>query len=187
MQEYDKLNTIAEELISYYTEKKKLSNLNFKYISNPKYEKYFRQAAQICFDFGVNPSVYVDTVFMHLGDNKHYFSPMCLQSDKAKDLFSSNKNVNYFKPVITRVDLSYEEIWGQQKDLANRLLRTGRNLEDILLDASNKFYAWFRILITADRNQKIINEYKEIALKEMDLKLRDFITTAGLDIQRIIG
>lgn len=185
MHSTEKINETEESLIRYYEDKKRLTNPNYKYNSNPTYKKCFSEAAIFCLDLGVNPSLFIEEAYKLLGNNKHYFNPTCLGSEKIKNKFiNKDPSVNYTPP-ISRVDLTYDEIWEQQKDLASRLLRTGRNVEDILLDSSNKFYAWFRILVTADRNEKIIFEYKNIALKELDERLETFVLKAGLDLNRI--
>jgi hypothetical protein len=176
---------IIKQLVCFYEEKKRLLNKDYKYLSTQKYDEYFSKAADICLQTEVHPGVYIDTIFNSLGAHKHFFSPAHLQTDKAKETLSKTDDLSSYNPVVTRSNLSYDKVWDQQKDLVDRLLRAGLNLEDILLDPGNKLYAWFRILSTSDKNLKILDRYKEIAIRELNERLIEFIKKAGLDLLRI--
>ena len=87
--------------------------------------------------------------------------------------------------LVTSETLSFERVWDQQKALLLNQVEQGRKMEDILLDSSMKFFAWFRILATTTRLPSVAKKYKKTAKLELTGRLREFIEERQLDIGRI--
>jgi hypothetical protein len=92
-----------------------------------------------------------------------------------------------YRVEITNATLSLEDVWKYQHELAMRYIKRGETTHSVLMDSSLKFFAWYRILSTPERDMEIIKKYKHIARKEMTNALREFIESEGLDIDRILA
>jgi hypothetical protein len=142
----------------------------------------------MCIDLGVSPDMFVQTIYDNLtGKAKDEFRVDCLQGKGARALFErlQASGDDSYKVEITNFTEDYERIWAQQYDLVQRYLKTGDTIKAILMDSSLKFFAWFRILSTPDRDPEIIKKYKHIAKLELTQKLQEFIHQENLDITRL--
>ena len=176
-----------DDIVFFYTEKKRLTNKNFKYIDTPSNQNYMKLGAVLCEELKLHPGVFVQTIYDNMGDAKAFFSPKHLQGKNVKKLFESKDNgLDSYRVEITNATLEYEDIWKYQHELAMLYIKNGEAPESVLLDSSLKFFAWFRILATPDKYPAIIKKYKHIAKKEMNPRLLAFAKAEGLDIERIL-
>ena len=178
---------LVEELIYYFTEKKRLSRKDYSYISTIKWDKYFEEAAKLCKKHNLPASLYIQKMYDRMESKKEFFSPEHIRGGnvaKFLDLLG-RENLSTYVVEITNDSIDYADLWSQQNDLAMRYIRRGESVESVLLDSSLKFFGWYRILSTARPYPSIIEKYSDIARKEMNPRLRAFALQENLDLSRI--
>jgi len=178
---------LVEDLIFYYTEKKRLSVRTFTYIATPANDGYIRKAAALCAEFELDAATYVQVMYERMGSKKEYFAPKYMQGEKARYyLKDEQENYTDLKVEITNANLDPVDIWRHQHELAMLYIRRGESVESVLMDSSLKFFGWFRILATPNRYEPIISKYKHIAKKELTSRLKDFMKNEKLDTDRLL-
>jgi hypothetical protein len=185
----DHLNKLFEEIVYHYEQKRRLHTRAYVYLSSDRNDKYLQDAAKFCADNNVSPAVYVDKLYDNFGGKKAFFGPKNLQAKTAKKHFDKYREIeeDFFKVELNNNNLDYDKVWQQQLDLATDYLQYGYKIEDILKDAKLKFFAWFRVLATTEKNQDIIHEYIHIAKKELNPRLLAYLKqNKELDIGRIL-
>lgn len=180
---------LVEDLKYYYIDKKRLLNKNATFIETKKNQDYMEAAAKICDELNMTAAAYIQFMYDKMGDLKAYFSPQHLQGDNAKKALRDKreKEENSYQVEIDNSTIPYDLLWTQQNELARRYMKIGYTAEDILMDASLKFFAWYRILSTTDANSEVIRKYKSIANKELTPRLIEFIKEHNLELSRITG
>jgi hypothetical protein len=181
--------SIVEDLIHHYTIKRRITQSKYRYISTIETDKHIAEAALLCSKYRITPDRYVCIAYDNIGGKKEYFNTSYLSGPKMRKLLETETSPaaeGEYKVELTRANLSYMEIWEQQLDLASRLMRSGESLTSILMDPALKFYAWFRIMCTPDRIPDVVQRYKLIARKELNNKLKEFLTSQGMDVNRIL-
>jgi hypothetical protein len=176
-----------EDLIYHFVEKKRLTKKNYEYIPTVKWGAYFREAAQLCDKYEMHPSSYIQKMYDRMEAKKEFFSPEHIRGGNVSKMLDRDKDSGEetYKVEITNATLTYDSMWQYQHELAMRYIRNGVTVEEVLMDSSLKFFAWYRILSTPSRNERVIAKYKHIARKEMTSALKDFAAQEGLDITRI--
>lgn len=176
-----------EDILGYFIEKKRLLNKQYAHIETTAAAEYLQEAAILCKQFELHPSKYVDILYDRMAKNKHYFKLSCLAGKEVKKYLTDEAaNIDVYKFEITNTTLDYADVWRQQEDLANAYTRRGESIESVLSDATIKFFGWFRILYTPQRNPDIVDRYKKIARKEVTRALKAFIISKNLDLSRIV-
>ena len=180
---------IIDDLIYYFVEKKRLSRKNYNYIPTTQWDKYFREAAVLCEKHEMTPALYVQKLYDRLGGKKEFFSPEHLRGGNVDRVLAQEKESEEttYKIEVTNSNLDLAEVWRQQNDLAMRYIRRGESAHSVLMDSSLKFFAWYRILSTPEKDTEVIKKYRHIAVKELNSNLRDFILREGLDLDRILN
>lgn len=178
---------LVEEIVHYFNEKKRLTIKGYLHKFSKADEKLFNDAALLCSKYELDPASFIEMLYERMGGKKNFFNPSCLQGT-AVDYFlkEQTSGENTYKVEITNITIDPADIWEQQMQLAQLYMRKGENIEDILMNSSLKFFAWFRILCTPNRITAVIDKYVRIARKEINQKIIDFAKSAGLDIHRII-
>lgn len=178
---------IVEDLIHYFSEKRRLTTKNYDYRPSDKWDDYFREAALLCEEYELPPSTYIQKMYERIEYKKEFFNPEQLRGIKAAAFLKNLKDQEHtsFKVEITNASLDYAELWEHQENLAKRLLLPKETYEDLMLDSSLKFFGWFRVLSPTQSSSKIIEKYAHIARKEMNQTLKDFLVQKGLDLDRI--
>lgn len=187
--EEDNIQKTVEELVYYYEQKKRLHTKSYAYLSSEKNDKYFRDAAEYCIKNHVSPGSYISAVYDNFTGKKAFFGPKNIQSSVAEKHF---KNLladggDFYTPELNNHNLDYDKLWNQQLDMARDYMSFGLKIEDILKDPKLKFFAWFRILATTQRNEEIIREYIHIAKKELNPRLVSYLRqNTELDVNRLL-
>jgi len=179
---------LVDDLIHHYTEKKRLTNKNFRYISTVKDDAYLREAGSLCVANHLDASTYVQMMYDRMGEHKALFSPKHMQGTKVKHMLAERETSesNSTQVEINNANLAPADMWAFQHKLAMMYIRRGDTVESVLLDSSLKFFAWYRILATPNRVPEIIDKYKHIAKKEMTPRLNAFCKSENLDLERIL-
>jgi len=176
---------IFEDILGYYIEKKRLTNKKYLYIPADKYLENFAEATRICARHEMHPAKYVNVIYDNL-EKKEFFSPSHLCGAGAvKVVQKVLESGNDYKVEITNATIDYVDVWQQQRNLAMLYVKHGESVESVLMDSSLKFFAWYRILSTPEKNMEIVNKYKRIARDELNRSLTEFIKAQGLDLDRI--
>lgn len=177
-----------EDIIYYYSEKKRLKNKGYKFISSEKVDYHIREAAILCEELEMTPAQYIQLIYDNLGPKQvEHFNLQHLHGTAAEHFFRDrNKNDSYVVE-LTKENLPYEDVWGHMLELCRRQMKQGRAMEEVLLDSSLKLYGWFRILASPDPIPSVIENYKHIARLEMNNRLMDFIKESGLDVDRVLN
>jgi hypothetical protein len=178
--------SIVEDLVHYFCEKKRLTIKNYTYNPSNTWDDYFKEAAVLCADYELPPSTYIQKMYERMEPKVQFFTPEHIRGEKVEALLKSwqSQGETSYVVEITNANLDYRDLWEHQENLARRLLRPDETYEELMLDSSLKFFGWFRILSTEERNMKIIEKYRHIARKEMTQALKDFIVQNGLDLDR---
>ena len=176
---------ILEDILGYYVEKKRLTNKKYRYIPSDKYTENFIEAARLCTRHELHPAKYVNVIYDNL-EKKEFFSPAHLCGAGAvKAVQKVLEAGDNYKVEITNATIDYADVWQQQRNLAMIYVKHGESVESVLMDSSLKFFAWYRILSTPEKNMEIVNKYKRIARDELNRNLTEFIKAQGLDLDRI--
>jgi hypothetical protein len=180
---------LVEDLKYYYIDKKRLINKNATFIETKKNLDYMEEAAKICDELNMSAAAYIQFMYDKMGDLKAYFSPQHLRGDNAKKALKDKKEKeeNSYQVEVDNSTIPYDLLWEQQNELARRYMKIGYTAEDILMDASLKFFAWYRILSTTSANSEVIRKYKSVANKELTPRLIEFIKERDLELSRITG
>jgi hypothetical protein len=133
--------------------------------------------------------MYVQKMYERLGDKKHFFTPEHMRGGNVEKMLENDAASQDDKYVIeiTNNTLAPADVWKYQHELAMRYIKRGESAHSVLMDSSLKFFAWYRILSTPERDPEIIDKYKHIAKKEMTPALLEFLKQEGLDIERILS
>jgi len=180
---------IVDDLIFYYVEKKRLSVKNYNYTPLPKWDKYFEEAAILCHKYGFTPALYVQKMYDRLGEKRNFFTPEHMRGGNVEKILENEQSSqdDKYTVEITNSTLDPADVWKYQHELAMRYIKRGESVRSVLMDSSLKFFAWYRILSTPERDPEIIAKYKHIAKKEMTPVLLEFVTQEGLDVERILS
>lgn len=179
---------LIEDLVHYFSEKKRLTLKNYRHISSSKDNDHFKKAARLCKEYELDAATYVQLMYDRMGTKTEFFSPISLQGTNVAHFLEERKNDDGgYKVEITNATLDPADVWDQQKALAMVYVNNGEDSGSVMFNSSLKFFAWFRILATPNRCEPVIAKYKHIARKELTNKIIDFAKSEGLDIDRIQG
>jgi len=121
-----------------------------------------------------------------MGENKEFFGPQHLQGKNVKAAIKDMAdNLESYNVDVNNATLSYDDLWNFQHQLAMNYLHHGEDLHDILMDSSIKFFGWFRILATPERDDGVIKKYRKIAQDEVTKDFEAFAKKYNLDLSRI--
>ena len=177
---------ITDDIISCYIQKKKLGNSKYSFRVTPKANEQFTEAAKICIDYNIDPGVFVDMAYKRF-PNPELFHPKHLTGTALRQHVKENVSDAGELASDTLFSITPEEIYNYQLNMLRTQVARGLAVDEVLDEPGLKFAAWFRILMTPERNEKIINTYRKIALLELNSALREFIASKNLDIKRITG
>ena len=165
-----------EEIYAYIRE---TIQLGYIYHSSPAFDKAFLKASKFCLDHKLTPEEYAYGALYSLeGDRKSCFYPTYFGSQKA------NEGVLGYKQEKA---ISSAEIFEQQKYLLLlQTYRLGKDIHSVLMNPRLPFYAWFRILITAEPDYEVINTYSDTAREEITPELLEFLRREKFDLGRIL-
>ncbi|MEI8122645.1 MAG: hypothetical protein WCI20_11370 [bacterium] len=167
---------MVEELKAAFLDKKTIQVPNYQYISNPKYDELFNKAADICMKEDVDAFRFVQAVW-NATTNKEHFYVKTLTEAPAR---------NAAKLLAADFKTDWKKSFDQQvRVVQNYVQKSGWNFRDVLLYPDNGLYGWFRIISTAERDEKIIEEYKSIARMEMTKDLKKFLIEKKYAYERI--
>lgn len=147
------------------------------YRSSDKFLKQFDKAAAICERLGADPRVYVEAHF-------HNVDPETIYPTHLASAYSETKVRRYIEE--NRVDPE-RELDFYVRHLQS-FISAGWSVEEALNSDLLKFPAWFRVCITKEANQAIINRYAEEARDELyhNPELKTYLEEeAKLDINRL--
>lgn len=178
-----------EDLIYYFVEKKRLTLKSYNYISSNKWDQFFEEAAKLCSKYELTPAIYIQKMYDRLENKKQFFTPEHIRGKNVERFLDNERELNEdtYKVEITNATLDLADVWKYQHELAMRYIKRGESPHSVLMDSSLKFFAWYRILSTPERDPEIIKKYKHIAKKEMTSALQDFARQEGLDLDRILA
>ena len=177
---------IHERLIEAFVDKKRASRRSYKYVHSPKNTVLFNKAAILCHELQINPAEYVQIIWDRMGDKKEFFGPQHLQGEAIKHAIEEMKNsFDYYKIEINNATLPYDDLWKYQHLLASNYINHGEDIHDVLMDSSIKFFAWFRILYTPEKDDEVIKKYRKIAKQEITKDFEEFAKKYELDLRRI--
>jgi hypothetical protein len=178
---------MIDDILGYFIEKKRLLNKQYLHIEAEAAYEYLKEAAALCKQFELHPAKYVDILYERMAKHKHFFKLSCLAGKEVKKYLTDElNNIDAYKVEITNATLDYADVWRQQENLANAYTRRGEPIESVLADATIKFFGWFRILFTPQRDPEIVHRYKKIARKELNSALKAYIISKNLDLSRIV-
>jgi len=153
-----------------------------------KYETIFEEAAKWCYKERANYEVFVNAQFRP-GMNGYMMHPENLLKESARKNYLSVQEQDIQPQDDYAIQLHY---------LHGQLTKAKRKVENILMDDDIAFSAWFRILISTEPIQAVIDKYKEDARIELgltgkrsvmknppDTPLLKFIKEKQLDYKRI--
>ena len=185
---HDDQRTI-DDLVYYFVEKKRLTVKSYNCIPSAKWDQYFAEAAKLCSKYELSPAIYVQKMYDRMENKKQFFTPEHMRGGNVEKLLEDEKlsEDDTYKVEITNATLDLADVWKYQHELAMRYIKRGESVHSVLMDSSLKFFAWYRILSTPERDAEIIRKYKHIAKKEMTNALQDFARQEGLDLDRILA
>ena len=156
------------------------------YIPTPLQELDFKEALSLCKKYDLAPEDIVDLAVELLGKADVQLSTIHLRGALVKKaLVSEIVNDPKHARLVTSENLAISDVWQQQIYLLKTYTRNNESPEDVLLDASLKFYSWFRILVPETPIAALINKYRDIARRELDYKIKRYVRRIGLDLCRI--
>lgn len=143
------------------------SMINMIY-NDPSKFKTFIKASQLCEALSCDPRLYIRAQKM-FNEGEFFVNKVC--TERAEEFLQ-----RYREEVVLPNNL--DDLFSMQvRYLTNALEFTNRSLENILLDNSIQFFPWFRIIITSEPNQKVIDAYGETAKNQMNERLKAFLQT----------
>lgn len=174
------------DIIDNYISKRRLTVKNYNYRSTIKDELYFDEATVLCSSLNMHPAEYVKLCYERMGENVELFRPKHLRGE-ALDVFFKKRegDPDSYKIEVTNATLPCEDFWRYHMEVAMRQMKLGRTMEEVLLDSSIKFDAWFRILVSPKPIQSVIDKYRQAAKKELNNSLIEFAKKHKLALGRI--
>ena len=171
------MTDLAAEIKACFINRKRESpgSTRRSYSVGDQLEDVFEQAATICAKLQAHPVDYVEALFYNVDPNSVY--PQFLISSNAIKRY--NEHQAQFK-------VKYPEVFELFTSKLKRQIELGRKIEWILNCKDFDFPAWFRICITKEPIQEIIDNYKPAAKQEYSEALRNFLISKGLEYRRII-
>lgn len=173
----NKLEFIAGELRRFYIMRRQLAmGQNWFLQANSKHDVAFRKAAEICDRLGAEPEIFVIAQFAN--SDPKTFLPQFLHSEHAE------KN---YKNYVAKMTLTHEEWYKLQLEyLRDQVELIHRPVVRALMDDHLNFKPWFRVCITKEPVEELIEKYGAAALEEYtsSKSLRDFLALKKLDITR---
>jgi len=161
---------IALELKRFYEKFTKKMTL-----SVPRTMQHYEKAATICMELDATPEQYVASLVAKIGADK--LRVEFLHCAEAK---------NHYKEYMSERALSLPDIFEvQMMYLRNQLGQAKRKVEDALMDDDLKFQPWFRICITKQPIEEVLDKYCAEAVEQMTPKLKQFLIDKKLDYKRI--
>lgn len=164
------LDFIVDELWRIYQEKKP-SGLPY----NERTRNTLRKAAEICEKLDATPQQYADAIFSAIGKDKMQLAFLhCAEAKK------------HYHDFMERKSMSLSDLYDLQKMyLKVQITQAKRKVEVALMDDDLNFHPWFRICITKEPVEEIIEKYGEQAREEMNPRLKAFLEMKKLDPKRI--
>lgn len=135
-------------------------------------------------DYNMDPGVFVDMCYKRF-PNPDLFHPKHLTGTPLRQHIKENVSASGESGADTLFTITPEEVYNYQITILSIHVARGLTVDEVLTEPGLKFAAWFRILMTRERNEKIINTYRDIALLELNPPLREFIDAKKLEIKRI--
>ena len=180
------LRELEEDLRYHFTQKKLIHNPDYTLRSSSAADDHMRTAAAVCADSKLSAGLYVQLVYDSLAGRQRFFSTSDLCSKATDRLIASHlRGEAEWKVEITNASIPYEDVWKQQLTYAKAYMKLGYTIDEVLQDPTLKFFAWFRILSTPEVNLETMQQYKSIAQKELNPRLRKFAAENGLDLSRL--
>ena len=181
-------NEYLSRIRIYFEAEKRKFLSSYVYVPTRSQEEDFKDALKLCREYDLAPEDIVDLAVELLADTRSRLSSIYLRGPLVrKALLAEVVNNSRNTGLATNDNIECDDIWGNFLTLVKRYMKNGEQQEDILLNSSLKLHGWFRILVTENPNQKVIDKYKHIANKELSYKIKRFIRKQGLDLSRICG
>lgn len=174
------VNFVAEELRESFIKHKRKVNPTYNLMVAPFRDKFLK-AAEHCIKSGIEPDLYVKYHFDKFGAEK--MVPQFLYSEGVA--FDS---VEFVKESEQKTSIPPDIHFDVQKQyLYNGVVNCKRSVESVLMDDELKLTPWFRILITKEPVQEVIDKYRIDAARYLDSnkKLVEFLKSKNLDLKRI--
>ncbi len=176
--ERDEIDLIKDELFHQYcVYKRKYSAKGSKFAIfwNDRTQEAFKKAAILCDELGAEPIDYISAQFARI------------HADQMMPAFLHGKDAKaHYKEYMEKRSMGLDELYDLQlMYLRSQILQAKRTTEKALMDDDINFHPWFRICITKEPVQEIIDKYREAAAEEMTPKLLAFLKKKNLDYKRI--
>lgn len=167
------IERVADTLLEAYCEKKRIANPGYNYYRTERYDKVFNRAAKICLANKFSPHGYVQACWSAIGDKSKFYPEALLNAKVVAAEFATPS-------------LDYQAVFDQQvNSLTNLVAKGSWGVRAALLHPVTGLYAWFRIISTAEPDEKIMDKYKHIAKLECTPALLSFLQENGYDSTRI--
>jgi hypothetical protein len=171
------ISRLKEDLVGEFEYLRGTVQRNYKYSPSLAGEKAFKQATLFCKANKIHPAVYMIGAMEALRGAKEKFYITYIGTKKANQAALERHEQNTTNPK--------DRLHTQKELLATQIIDLRRPYLEVLLDTKLNFYAWFRILATATPEIAVMKIYLEDARSEMTQDLKDYLTSQGLDTERL--
>lgn len=168
----------AAEIKRYFVSKKRESpeSTRRSYTAGKNFDEVFEKAAENCTKCKATVVDYVDAHFNNKDSNLVH-----------PQFLASTGSIKVYNEYMSQFKVSYAELFDLFAAKLKRQIELGRDVEWILNCVDFDFPAWFRICITKEPIQSVIDNYQQVARDEYTLTLRDFLLSKDLEYRRIIN
>lgn len=142
--------------------------------NTPALLKALPKAADICMELNADPATYVKA--QERACTSTDFFATYLHSKFAKDNYGKYRD---------KYTSDFDSVLKVQKLYLVNAIKSGRKFESVIMDDVIDFKPWFRIIISKERNEEVIDKYRDKAMAELTSALEKFIIKNGFDIARI--
>lgn len=170
------LTFTRDELRRFYCERKEDFTKQKLWLSRSTTQNLpFEKAAKICIALDATPEDFVCAQFRKIGPEN--MQPAMLHNANAE---------KYYKDYMSLTRMSLPEVYNTQMlYLETQIRQAKRTVEAALMDDDIKFHPWFRICITKEPIDKVIDKYIAEAQELFNNQLKQFLISKNLDYKRI--
>jgi len=139
----------------------------------------FEKAAEICYRIDADPVLFVKAQFNNIKNIDHF------QSSFLHTQYAESKYREYVqKNCINETPIAYEDLYQTQLSYLRNLIQSGLTVEQALMKDYVNLKNWFRILITKEPVQEVIDKYKSKVFP-IDEALLHFLKEKKFDLSRL--
>lgn len=168
---------LRDDLVGEFESLRETIQRNYRYSPSFAGEKAFKLAALFCKEHGIHPGVYMIGAMEALNGAREKFYIPYIGTKKANLAALERHQQNTTNPK--------DKLRLQKELLATQIIDLRRPYLDVLLDPRLNFYAWFRVLASASPEIEVMKIYLEDARAEMTEDLCKYLSTQGLEIERL--